>query len=290
MKSLQRSFIATSALLALAFVTAAQAELVAPAKAGAQFSAHAGTITHLAGPLLAQNANGRTRVIAQGAAVDVGDTLVTGAATYAEIHFADDSDAILQPDTTLTIDAFAHDASRRDGETARWTLAHGGIQVTSGAIASSGPGHHTIATPVGTIAVTPSKFVVKVSAPAPVALAKRVYLAENTTGTMSDVQAPIIVAQSLGPAAGGSAGPPVLAPGLHLQVTDGAIVVTNNGGSLGFQAGQFGFVPSVNQPPIIVPLNPGIQFTPPPSFNSGSGGPTASTGSGQGKGTDCVVR
>jgi hypothetical protein len=77
---------------------------------------------------------------------------------------------------------------------------------------------------------------------------------------------------------------------LHLQVTDGAIVVTNNGGSLGFQAGQFGFVPSVNQPPVIVPSNPGIQFTPPPSFNSGSGGPTANNGPGQGQATDCIVR
>jgi hypothetical protein len=85
-------------------------------------------------------------------------------------------------------------------------------------------------------------------------------------------------------------GNPALAPGLHLQVTDGAIVVTNNGGSLGFQAGQFGFVPNVNQPPVIVPSNPGIQFVPPPSFNSGSGGPTASNGPGQGQATDCIVR
>lgn len=93
-----------------------------------------------------------------------------------------------------------------------------------------------------------------------------------------------------GPSAPGQVGPSVLPPGLHLQVTDGAIVVTNNGGSQGFQAGQFGYVPSVNQPPVIVPNNPGIQFTPPPAFNVGSGGPTASSGSGQGNATDCIVR
>jgi hypothetical protein len=94
----------------------------------------------------------------------------------------------------------------------------------------------------------------------------------------------------IGGAGSGQVGAPVLAPGLHLSVTDGAIVVTNNGGSLGFQAGQFGYVPNVNQPPIIVPSNPGIQFVPPPSFNTGSGGPTASNGPGQGQATDCVVR
>lgn len=40
-----------------------------------------------------------------------------------------------------------------------------------------------------------------------------------------------------------------------------------SGGSLAFQAGQFGFVPSVNQPSAIVPQNPGLQLAPPPSFS-----------------------
>jgi hypothetical protein len=83
---------------------------------------------------------------------------------------------------------------------------------------------------------------------------------------------------------------PMLAPGLHLSVTDGAIIVTNNGGALGFQAGQFGYVPNVNQPPVIVPSNPNIQFVPPPSFDAGTGGPVASNGPGQGQATDCIVR
>lgn len=60
-----------------------------------------------------------------------------------------------------------------------------------------------------------------------------------------------------------------LAPGLHLQVADGAIVVTNGGGSQTFQAGQFGYVPSMARPPVIVPPNPSLSFVPPPSFNSG---------------------
>jgi hypothetical protein len=94
---------------------------------------------------------------------------------------------------------------------------------------------------------------------------------------------------SVGQGQGGTLGAPALSPGLHLQVTDGAIVVTNNGGSQGFQAGQFGFVPSLNQPPVIVPNNPGLQFMPPPAFNIGSG-PAASNGSGQGTAVDCVVR
>jgi hypothetical protein len=84
--------------------------------------------------------------------------------------------------------------------------------------------------------------------------------------------------------------PPALPPGLHLQVLDGMIVVTNNGGSQGFQAGQFGYVPNPSQPPVIVPPNPGIQFVPPPSFNVGATGPVASGGTQERGAVDCIVR
>jgi hypothetical protein len=57
-----------------------------------------------------------------------------------------------------------------------------------------------------------------------------------------------------------------LAPGLYVQVLDGVISLTNQGGSQNFSAGQFGYTPNFNQPPVVLPANPGIQFTPPPSF------------------------
>jgi filamentous hemagglutinin family protein len=55
-------------------------------------------------------------------------------------------------------------------------------------------------------------------------------------------------------------------PGLYVQVLDGMIHVTNGGGAQNFSAGQFGFTPSFQQPPVILPTNPGMQFTPPPVF------------------------
>jgi hypothetical protein len=59
--------------------------------------------------------------------------------------------------------------------------------------------------------------------------------------------------------------PSHVSPGLYVQVTDGLINVTNNGGTQNFAAGQFGFVPSA-LPPVIVPKNPGLVFVPPPPF------------------------
>jgi hypothetical protein len=78
-------------------------------------------------------------------------------------------------------------------------------------------------------------------------------------------------------------------PGLYVQVLDGAIHLTNAGGTQNFTAGQFGFTPSFQQPPVILPTNPGMQFTPPPSFSSTTGS-QGGTGPSKPGDVDCQVR
>lgn len=80
------------------------------------------------------------------------------------------------------------------------------------------------------------------------------------------------------------------APGLYVQVLDGLIHVTNPAGSSNFSAGQFGFTPSFKQPPVIVPTNPGIQFTPPPAFNVATGPSTSGGTAPKPAAVDCEVR
>lgn len=77
-------------------------------------------------------------------------------------------------------------------------------------------------------------------------------------------------------------------PGLYVQVIDGIINVTNTAGSQNFAAGQFGYTRSVVQPPVVIPSNPGLQFTPPPVFNS-STVPSTNT-SAKSNNVDCEVR
>jgi hypothetical protein len=95
--------------------------------------------------------------------------------------------------------------------------------------------------------------------------------------------------------AGGVSGPAksptgALAPGLYVQVIDGLINVSNRGGTTAFAAGQFGYTQNFQQPPVIVPKNPGIQFSPPPAFNSSSG-PQSNTSTGnKSNAVDCEVR
>ena len=79
-----------------------------------------------------------------------------------------------------------------------------------------------------------------------------------------------------------------LAPGLYVHVIDGLINLTNKGGSQNFSAGQFGYTSSFIKPPVMVPKNPGLQFTPPPAFSAPATTNTASTT--KSSAVDCEVR
>ena len=79
------------------------------------------------------------------------------------------------------------------------------------------------------------------------------------------------------------------APGLYVSVMDGQITVSNSGGTANFTAGQFGYTSSSSTPPVMLPTNPGIQFSPPPAFSSTTV-PGASSSAGSSGSVDCVVR
>ena len=267
---------ATEAVLLVASLCFAAAAAAAPTVA---------LVTQVNGPLIAQTADGRTKALARGSVVEPGDKLITGSGTYAEVLFADDAAVTLQPETQLAVGAFSYDAARPGDDRAEMTLAQGGVRVISGAIAARSAGRHTLATGLGTIVVSKSTFIAQYSAPAVVAAAwARINVAALSTagGTMSDAGTEgMLLAQNAPGSPSGS-----LAPGLYVHVIDGVINLGNKGGSTNFTAGQFGYTPSFIKPPIVVPSNPGIKFTPPPAFSSTAG----SNNTNRPAAVDCEVR
>lgn len=244
-----------------------------------------GTVTHLSGPMMAKKANGAVKVLVVKSEVENGDTLVTEKNTYAQIKFIDNGQITLRPGTTFKIENYAYDEGKPDGDAEHLELVKGGLRSVTGLLGKRNKEKFALKTPNATIGIRGTTFIAQYVPPPPVVGPDSVKPAGDASPVKPGINA--AVGSTPVPVPGGV---PPLAPGLHLQVTDGAIVVTNSGGALGFQAGQFGFVPNMKVPPIIVPQNPGIQFVPPPSFNVGSGGPTASTGPGDGKSVDCIVR
>jgi hypothetical protein len=246
-----------------------------------------GSVGHLSGALLLTKADGTVRILARKSTFEQGDTLLTEKNTYAQLRFADNTEVTLKPGTTFTIDKFAFDAGKPEADSAVFSLDKGGLRLKSGLLGKGSRERFSLVTPTATITIHEATFVAEVMAPGPVALAAmRVYLLASTAGLGIDPPlVPLQLAQLTAPK------PPAagLPPGLYVSVIDGAINLSNKGGTTNFTAGQFGYTANVTRPPVVVPANPGIQFTPPPAFSAPPSAPPTS-GSNKAAAIDCVVR
>lgn len=251
-------------------------------------AAHAGTpagkVTQLSGFVMALKASGALKVLAAQSVVETGDTLVSEDNTYVRIDLADGRQAVLGPQTRLTI---------ASATTLR--LATGQLQVQ--VPAQPGTGRLSIDAGETTVDAGAASFNLFYTPDPTTAIAQRAYarasLAALGTSVQSDAATVLPVWEKVAqgpvpPVPGGAR-----APGLYVQVLDGLITVKNPAGTANFSAGQFGFTPSFTSPPVMVPTNPGLKFTPPPVFSSSapSAGNSASTaGSNKSGAVDCEVR
>jgi hypothetical protein len=260
-----------------------------------------GTVTGLEGSLLARSANGALKVLALDSALEQGDTIASRARAYARVTLADGSVVTLGPDTELRIEKYSFREARPQSDAALLVLTTGRVRIAAGLLGRRGNADYTLATPSATIDIRGSTFIAEYLVPdhaetvgqyvrRPVwqaAIAADGYTAtavfEQVSMRSFDTPVPLVLAQNTG------ANIPGRAPGLYVQVQDGAIILTNRGGTQNFAAGQFGFTPSFKQPPVVLPNNPGLQFTPPPSFSSTTGSPGGTSG-GKSPAVDCVVR
>jgi hypothetical protein len=256
-----------------------------------------GAVTHLSGPLLVTKADGSNKVLATNSVVEPGDTLATQKNGYAQISFSDDSRIVLQPGTVLTIDKFSYDPGKPEADNAAFTLVRGGIRTNAGLLGKRSKDRVTLTTPVATLAMEGASAIVQFQAPDAVAqAAQQAYL----LASMAALDAPLASTRSDAPPLA-AIRPMMLAqaallpkipnspPGLYVQVIDGLINISNPAGTQSFSAGQFGFTPSFSQPPVVLPKNPGLVFSPPPVFSS-TGPVTTGKAPAQAAVVDCVVR
>lgn len=277
----------------------------------------AGTVANLSGPLIAKKPDGTVKVLSLKSVVEEGDTLIAEKDTYARIRFTDNSEITLRPGTQLKIDSFNFEEDKPEKDSATFNLVKGGLRAVTGALGKRSKERFGMNTPTATIGIRGTIFIAEYIPPsqpeqpgqsdvaayafASVAAADRPYANGLTVSDAPWQAAPLEMlpprgatlpqlAQASVPAApsGVNAG---RAPGLYVQVMDGMINLSNRGGSQDFMSGQFGYSASRTLPPVVLPSNPGMQFTPPPVFNSSiapqRGGNAAS---GNGNGVDCEVR
>jgi len=229
---------------------------------GSAFPAIAGeviaTVTQASGPLLVKRQNGTISALSVGSNVELGDLIVSERSTLADIKSLNGVTITLQANSQLRVESSLFNVGKVVSGSPSTQQAQ--VQQTPSSVRAVSPGtpqiqaqKPSLSLPAGSAGVQPVK---------------------NST----------VVGGATLPNLGG------IAPGLYVSVVDGLINLTNKGGNQQFSAGQFGFTASVTQPPVIVPKNPGIQFTPPPVFSSSTGPQSSASGDSKSKGVDCEVR
>jgi hypothetical protein len=245
----------------------------------------AGTIANLSGALLARKADGTVKVLGLKSEVEQGDTLVSEKGTYAMIRLIDGSTITLKPNTTFKIEAFAYAADKPAEDAASFSLVKGGLRSITGLLGKRNKEKFELKTPTATIGIRGTTFDAElVEETAESVAARQDYLMASTADLGDSMPLKPLQLAQIPPPKGSS-----LAPGLYVHVIDGLIQLKNPSGMQSFSAGQFGFTPSMNQPPIVLPRNPGLQFSPPPAFSAPPGS-SNTTSPPKSNLVDCEVR
>ena len=227
------------------------------AAAGVAHAANsAGQVTHLSGVLTAKRADGTSKLFSVKSEVLEGDTLTTEQDTYARIKFSDNSEVVMRPNSQLKVASFAFNEAKPESDSVILDMLRGGLRSVTGLIGKRNRDAVKVTTVTATIGIRGTHF--------------GALMCQNDCGGIPTV----------------SGKPPE--NGLHLDVTDGAIVVKNQGGEQVIASGQFGYVRSATAPPVIVPPQQGVPVTMPSSIaqNSGSG----RGGIGKAKEGECAVQ
>ena len=132
--------------------------MLAGAAAQAADPPAAGRVKHVVGSVVLVRGD-VSHPVAVGALVLPGDRIVTGPRSRAGLTLADDTLLAMGPDTVLSIDEFAFDATRQEGGLLA-TVFKGAIRVVSGLLARRAPESVRFRTPTMVLGVRGTEFII----------------------------------------------------------------------------------------------------------------------------------
>ena len=194
-----------------------------------------GVITHMSGVTTARHPDGSVRIMAVKSEVLQGDTLITQANTYTRVKFLDNAEIVLRPASELVVSSYLYDDEKPEKDNVIIGLIKGGLRAVTGLVGKRNRDAVNFNTPTATIGIRGTHF-------------GALYCQGDCAGLTNPSGAP-------------------LPDGLHVDVTQGAIIVSDRGGSQIFNAGQFGYVRNSNSPPVIVPVEQSHTVTMPAAIS-----------------------
>src|ERR1051325_4506423 len=124
---------------------------------------NAGKILLAVGDVTAVRGGERVRLSA-GAMVSAGDSVVTGADSYAQIRFSDDALVALKPETELRIERFNFTGKQDGSEAAVFRLVRGGFRTLTGQIGKLNHDQYQLLTTQATIGIRGTHYQVQICA------------------------------------------------------------------------------------------------------------------------------
>ena len=242
-----------SALILAGYLLAAAGAL---SEVGVVYAADSvGQVTHLSGTLTAKHADGSVKLYSVKSEVLEGDTLTTEEDTYARVKFADGGEVVLRPGSQLKVASYSFNQAKPESDSIILDMLRGGLRSVTGLIGKRNRDAVKLTTATATIGIRGTHF--------------GALMCQNDCGGIPTV----------------TGKPPE--NGLHLDVTDGAIVVKNQAGEQVINSGQFGFVRSASTLPVLVPPSQGVQVTMPTSISQNS---SSGRGIGKTNNNECAVQ
>jgi hypothetical protein len=193
-----------------------------------------GKVTHLAGILTVDRAGAAAKVLSVDSAILEGDLLKTEEDTYARIKFSDKSEVVLRPETEFKVKALTFNADKPQENKSDMELIKGGMRAVTGLIGKNNPDAVRTGTPTATIGIRGTHY-------------GALFCQNNCAGVPTP-----------------SGNPPP--NGLHTDVVDGGISLTNAAGTVEVGAGQYGYVSSPTTLPTLVPASEAAPVVMPPAI------------------------
>lgn len=186
------------------------------------WAAPAGTVSYLSGPLFAKKIDGSVRTLAKNSVVEPGDTLITEKRTYARVKFNDNSEITLRPESQFKVEAFSYSQDKPEQDKASFELLKGGLRALSGHVGKRGNSdNYQMKTRAAVIGIRGTIYEIRIC--------------DGNCEGMAD--------------------------GIYFFVPEGSIIIANGGETLTMSAGQYAYVKDIHSPAVLLPGNPGIDFS-----------------------------
>ncbi len=207
------------------------------------WAADIGRVIQLMGTVSAQKNTGAIRVLSFGAGVSAGDMITTEKNSVIRIALSDGGQLSLRPESRLNLEAYQFQEAAPQQDSMVFKLVKGGLRAVTGSIGKRGNANaYQAKATQATIGIRGTRF--------------GVLDCRTLDGDPDKDQASSCLGLLVNQTKDKNLAP---ADGLYIDVTEGAIALTNSAGTFVVNSGEVSYVGNNNRLPVLLKEDPGLK-------------------------------